>query len=78
MFLLGLADSTYSNQEEARYALYTEIVFPLLDTFQDSLNMWLTPRYGGYLGYDQDDGLNTGPDEQTVCASLPPAWREPD
>jgi len=55
LFLLGLADSTYSNQEEARYALYTEIEFPLLDMFQDSLNMWLTPRYGGYLGYDQDD-----------------------
>jgi len=55
LFLLGLADSTYSNQEEARYALYTEIVFPILDLFQDSLNMWLTPRYGGYLGYDQRD-----------------------
>src|SRR6266699_2423145 len=55
LFLLGLADSTFSNQEEARYALYTEIVFPILDMFQDSLNMWLTPRYGGYLGYDQDD-----------------------
>src|SRR5258708_116460 len=55
LFLLGLADSTYSNQEEARYALYTEIEFPLLDMFQGSLNMWLTPRYGGYLGYDQED-----------------------
>src|SRR5260221_71465 len=55
LFLLGLADSTYSNQEEARYALYTEIVFPIMDLFQDSLNMWLTPRYGGYLGYDQED-----------------------
>ncbi len=55
LFLLGLADSTYTNQEEARYALYTEIVFPILDTFQDSLNMWLTPRYGGFLGYDQED-----------------------
>ena len=55
LFLLGLADSTYSNQEEARYALYTEIDFPILDMYQDSLNMWLTPRYGGYLGYDQED-----------------------
>ena len=55
LFLLGLADSTYSNQEEARYALYTEIVFPIMDRFQDSLNMWLTPRYGGHLGYDQED-----------------------
>lgn len=55
LFLLGLADSTYSNQAEARYALYTEIVFPILDMFEDSTNMWLTPRYGGYLGYDQED-----------------------
>ncbi len=55
LFLLGLADSTYTNQEEARYALYTEIDFPILDTFQDSTNMWLTPRYGGFLGYDQED-----------------------
>ncbi len=55
LFLLGLTDSTYNNQAEARYALYTEIEFPLLDMFQDSLNMWLTPRYGGYLGYDQED-----------------------
>src|SRR6266487_3422015 len=55
LFLLGLADSTYSNQEEARYALYTEIEFPILDMFEGSLNMWLTPRYGGYLGYDKED-----------------------
>jgi HK97 family phage portal protein len=55
LFLLGLADSTFSNQEEARYALYTEIDFPILDTIQDSTNLWLTPRYGGYLGYDQED-----------------------
>jgi len=55
LFLLGLADSTYSNQEEARYALYTEIELPLLDMFQDSLNMWLVPPFGGYLGYDPKD-----------------------
>ena len=55
LFLLGLADSTYSNQEEAHYALYTEIDFPILDMVQASLNMWLIPRYGGYLGYAQED-----------------------
>ena len=55
LFLLGLADSTYQNQAEAKFALYTEICFPILDMFEDSLNMWLTPRYGGYLGYDQKD-----------------------
>src|SRR5260221_4745300 len=55
LFLLGLAASTYSNQEEARYARYTEIELPLLDMFESSLNMLLTPRYGGYLGYDPKD-----------------------
>jgi len=56
LFLLGLADSTYSNQEEARYALYTEIDLPILDMYEGSLNMWLTPRYGGgWLGYDPKD-----------------------
>jgi HK97 family phage portal protein len=53
--LLGLADSTYDNQDAAKRFLYTDIVFPIMDMFEDSLNMWLTPRYGGYLGYDRDD-----------------------
>src|SRR6266487_3137251 len=53
--LLGLADTTFNNLEEAKRFLYTDIEFPLLDMFEASLNMWLTPRYGGYLGYDKDD-----------------------
>jgi len=55
IFLLGLADATFDNQDAAKRFLYTDIVFPILDGFEDSLNMWLTPRYGGYLGYDRDD-----------------------
>jgi hypothetical protein len=54
-YLLGLSDSTYNNLREARHFLYTDIVFPLLDMFVDSLNAWLTPRYGGYLDYDRED-----------------------
>src|SRR5258707_118059 len=53
--LLGLADTTFNNMEEAKRFLYTDIEFPLLDMFEASLNMWLTPRYGGYLGYDKED-----------------------
>src|SRR6266568_5048249 len=54
--LLGLADTTFNNLEEAKRFLYTDIEFPLLDMFEASLNMWLTPRYGGgYLGYDSND-----------------------
>src|SRR6266704_41370 len=54
-FLLGLADATFDNQDAAKRFLYTDIVFPIMDMFEDSLNMWLSPRYGGYLGYDRDD-----------------------
>ncbi len=53
--LLGLADTTFNNMEEAKRFLYTDIEFPILDMFEASLNMWLVPRYGGYLGYDKDD-----------------------
>src|SRR6266487_5121313 len=54
-FLLGLADATFNNQAEAKHFLYTDIVFPIMDMFVGSLNMWLTPRYGGYLDYDKED-----------------------
>lgn len=54
-FLLGLADATFNNQAEAKHFLYTDIVFPINDMFVGSLNMWLTPRYGGYLDYDKQD-----------------------
>src|SRR6266487_1446816 len=54
-FLLGLADATFNNQAEAKHFLYTDIVFPIMDMFVSSLNMWLTPRYGGYLDYDKED-----------------------
>lgn len=55
VFLLGLADATFANQDEAKHYLYTEIIFPILDMFRDDVNMWLTPRYGGFLDYDNED-----------------------
>src|SRR5258707_4211885 len=50
VFLLGLADATFDNQDAAKRFLYTDIVFPIMDMFENSLNMWLTPRYGGDFG----------------------------
>lgn len=45
--LLGIpGDSTYSNYKEARQALYEDTVIPLLDSFLDNLNSWLSPLYG--------------------------------
>lgn len=55
VFLLGLSDTTFNNQAEAKHYLYTDICFPILDMFVDDLNTWLTPRYGGWLDYDRED-----------------------
>lgn len=42
-------DSTYSNYQEARLALYEESVLPMLDMLCDELNAWLVPLYGDGL-----------------------------
>jgi len=44
--LIGLTPATYQNRKEARKALYTEVVLPALSRLRDSLNTWLTPRFG--------------------------------
>lgn len=56
--LLGIpGDNTYSNQREARLALWEETILPLLDKITDSFNYWLVPRYGDgiYLTYDMEN-----------------------
>ncbi|WP_435018482.1 phage portal protein [Tundrisphaera sp. TA3] len=55
--LLGIpGDATYSNMAEARLALYTDTVLPLLQLIIGGLNRWLTPLYGEglYLWYDEE------------------------
>lgn len=47
--LIGLTPATYQNRKEARKALYTEVVLPALSRLRDSLNTWLTPRFGDGL-----------------------------
>lgn len=45
--LLGIpGDSTYSNYQEARLALWEETIIPLLWHFRDELNAWLVPMFG--------------------------------
>ena len=56
--LLGdTENTTYSNMQEARKALYMEAILPLMDLFRDELNAWLVPLYGEglYLDYDRDE-----------------------
>ena len=65
--LLGdLENKTYSNQKEARKALYQEAMLPHLDELREELNYWLIPSFketeGGdgkagdlFFGYDASD-----------------------
>lgn len=58
--LLGDSENkTYSNQKEARKALYQEATLPHLDQFRDELNGWLLPMFEDagdmFFGYDASD-----------------------
>jgi len=58
--LLGDAENkTYSNQKEARKALYQEATLPHLDEFRDELNSWLVPMFEDagdmFFNYDASD-----------------------
>ena len=44
--LIGLSPATYQNRKEARKALYTEVVLPMLDRFRDDFNNWLPEMFG--------------------------------
>lgn len=48
--------STYANYQEARKALYTETVLPMMDNFCDEWNRWLVPLFdpNQFLYYDED------------------------
>lgn len=51
--LIGDAEAkTYSNYQEARKALYTETVLPLMYFLRDDLQNWLMPKYGEGLVLD--------------------------
>ncbi len=58
--LLGDSENkTYSNQKEARKALYQEATLPHLDGLRDELNSWLVPMFEDtgdmFFGYDASD-----------------------
>ena len=54
--LVGIADQTYANVQEARLSLYEEAIIPLLKRIESDLNEWLVPLYDGdlKLRYDID------------------------
>lgn len=49
-------ESTYANFEQARMALWTDTVLPLLGTLLDDFNRWFAPILGEgtYLWYDEE------------------------
>ena len=56
--LLGIEGSqTYANYEEAKVALFTQTVIPLLDLYVSELNRWLTPDFGEGIEicYNEDE-----------------------
>ncbi len=55
--LVGLQPATYQNRKEARKALYTEVICPALNRLRDSLNHWLTPKFGAdlFLDYSKEN-----------------------
>lgn len=55
--LVGDVDmATFANFEEAKKALYTEGIFPLMDGYVGGMNMRMVPKFGEdlILGYDTD------------------------
>jgi len=65
--LLGDSENkTYSNQKEARKALYQEATLPHLDELRDDLNAWLVPMFGDaekmFYNYDASDIDALSPD----------------
>ncbi len=63
--LVGLGRATYQNRKEARKALYTEVVCPLLNRIRDGLNNWLVPKFGKNLILDYDkDGIEALSEDQ--------------
>ena len=55
--LMGInGDSTYSNMQEARLALWEETLIPLLDKMSDSMTNWLSYLFGEEIIVDFDRG----------------------
>ena len=67
--LLGIpGDNTFSNYEQAKQALFIDVVIPLSRMWVNHLNSWLVPAFG-------DDGLFLEPDINSIEA-LEPMRRE--
>ena len=67
--LLGIpGDNTYSNQKEARLALWEQTILPWLYKLRDELNNSLAPRFGEdlYLDVDEDSISALSPRREAI------------
>lgn len=56
----------FSNYQEARKALYMEVILPHMDFFRDEFNNWLTPLFGDNLRLDYNrDAIKALQEEAT-------------
>jgi len=56
----------FSNYQEARKALYMEVILPHMDYFRDEFNNWLTPKFGDNLRLDYNrDAIKALQEEAT-------------
>ena len=71
--LIGIPDSqTYSNNREARLALYEDAILPMADMFAEAMTNWLGPFFGDdiRLDYDKDRVEALSPRRDRLYARL--------
>jgi hypothetical protein len=71
--ILGIpGDNTYSNQKEARLALWEQTILPLVRLGVGELNNWLAPLFGDdiRIGYDEDKLNALAPRREQVWAKV--------
>ena len=52
--LISDGQTSFSNQKEAKKALWSNVIIPVLTEIRDGLNTWLTPKYGNKICLDFD------------------------
>lgn len=70
------AGKTFANVHEALQSLYTEKVLPMLDEYQDEMNMWLPAMYDQpiYAAYDRNDIEALQENKQVASTRATTGW----
>lgn len=70
------AGKTFANVHEALQSLYTEKVLPMLDEYQDEMNMWLPGMYDQpiYAAYDRNDIEALQENKQVASTRATAGW----